>query len=46
MVFIHKVGDVFVSQKSGHLGVIDEIVPNDNGTYRVRFVDGRWTTVS
>jgi|SanBayMetagenome_1026888.scaffolds.fasta_scaffold172336_2 hypothetical protein len=46
MVFMHKVGDVFVSQKSAHLGVIDEIVPNDNGTYRVRFVDGRWTTVS
>jgi hypothetical protein len=46
MVFTHKVGDLFTSQKSGHFGVIDEIVPNANGTYRVRFVDGRWTTVS
>lgn len=46
MVFMHKVGDVFVSQKSAHLGVIDEIVANPNGTYRVRFVDGKWTTVS
>lgn len=46
MAFMHNVGDVFVSQKSGHLGVIDEIVANPNGTYRVRFVDGKWTTVS
>jgi len=47
MVFLHKVGDVFTSQKSGHLGVIDEIVPNPDGeTFRVRFVDGRWTTAS
>jgi|SanBayMetagenome_1026888.scaffolds.fasta_scaffold336363_1 hypothetical protein len=46
MVFMAKVGDVFVSQKSRHMGVIAEIVPNENGTHRVRFMDGRWTTVS
>jgi hypothetical protein len=45
-VFMHKVGSEFVSQKSGHAGVIAEIVANDNGTHRVRFEDGRWTTVS
>lgn len=41
-----QVGEAFISQKSGHVGVIEEIVPNANGTYRVKFEDGRWTTVS
>jgi hypothetical protein len=45
-VFMHKVGSSFTSQKSGHTGIIAEIVANDNGTHRVRFEDGRWTTVS
>jgi membrane protein implicated in regulation of membrane protease activity len=41
-----EIGQSFISQKSGHVGTIAEIVPNANGTYRVRFEDGRWTTVS
>lgn len=41
-----EIGQSFTSQKSGHVGTIAEIVPNSNGTYRVRFEDGRWTTVS
>jgi membrane protein implicated in regulation of membrane protease activity len=41
-----QIGEAFVSQKSGHVGVIEEIVPNANGSYRVKFEDGRWTTVS
>lgn len=45
-VFMSKVGSEFVSQKSGHTGIIAEIVSNPNGSYRVRFEDGRWTTVS
>jgi membrane protein implicated in regulation of membrane protease activity len=40
------VGEAFISQKSGHVGVIEDIVPNPNGSYRVKFEDGRWTTVS
>jgi membrane protein implicated in regulation of membrane protease activity len=41
-----KIGSEFVSQKSGHKGIISEIVANPNGSYRVKFEDGRWTTVS
>jgi membrane protein implicated in regulation of membrane protease activity len=40
------IGEAFISQKSGHVGVIEEIVHNSNGSYRVKFEDGRWTTVS
>lgn len=40
------VGSEFVSQKSAHKGVIAEIVENVTGSMRVRFEDGRWTTVS
>ena len=38
----------FTTAKSGVTGTIQEIVKNDNGSYRVRLdVDGksRWTTV-
>jgi len=41
-----QVGQSFISQKSGHVGTIAEIVANDNGSYRVQFEDGRWTTVT
>jgi len=41
-----EIGQSFTSLKSGYQGVIAEIVSNPNGTYRVRFEDGRWTTVS
>lgn len=40
------VGSEFISQKSSHKGIVAEIVDNQNGSYRVRFEDGRWTTVS
>lgn len=43
---ILEVGKTFISQKSGHVGTIAEIVSNPNGSHRVRFTDGRWTTVS
>ena len=42
------VGSQFTTAKSGVTGTIQEIVKNDNGSYRVRLdVDGqaRWTTV-
>jgi hypothetical protein len=42
------VGSQFTTQKSGVSGVIQEVVENKNGTYRVRLdVAGqpRWTTV-
>ena len=45
-VFMSKVGSEYTSQKSGHTGVIAEIVAKENGNYLVRFEDGRWTTVS
>jgi hypothetical protein len=45
-VLMAKVGSEFTSQKSGHTGIIAEIINNPDGTYRVRFEDGRWTTVS
>jgi hypothetical protein len=41
-----EIGNTFISQKSGHVGTIAEVIENDNGTMRVRFADGRWTTVS
>ena len=43
----YKVGDTYTSQKSKVTGVIKEIVPNSNGTVRVKLdVAGetRWTT--
>jgi len=43
----YKVGDTYTSQKSKVTGVIKEIVPNANGTVRVKLdVAGatRWTT--
>jgi hypothetical protein len=43
----YKVGDTYTSQKSKVTGVIKEIVPNTNGTVRVKLdVAGatRWTT--
>jgi hypothetical protein len=40
------IGSEFISQKSAHKGIIAEIVDNQNGSYRVKFEDGRWTTVS
>ena len=46
MINTLEIGKTFISQKSGHVGTIAEVVPNSNGTYRVRFADGRWTTVS
>ena len=46
MINTLEIGKTFISQKSGHVGTIAEVVANNNGTYRVRFEDGRWTTVS
>ena len=43
------IGETFTTQKSGVSGVVQEIVENKNGTFRVRLdVNGqpRWTTVS
>ena len=45
-VLMQKVGSEFTSQKSGHTGIIAEIVAKEKGNYLVRFEDGRWTTVS
>lgn len=42
------VGSQFATQKSGVVGIVREIVKNQNGTQRVRLeVNGsdRWTTV-
>ena len=42
------VGSSFTTAKSGVSGVIQEVIENKNGTYRVRLdVSGqpRWTTV-
>jgi hypothetical protein len=44
---LYKVGDTYTSQKSKVTGTIKEIVPNSNGTVRVKLdVEGstRWTT--
>jgi hypothetical protein len=43
------IGETFTTQKSGVSGVVQEIVENKNGTFRVRLdVNGqpRWTTVT
>ena len=40
-----EIGQTFTTQKSGYTGEIAEIVSNPNGTLRVQFTDGRWTTV-
>lgn len=40
------IGSEFTSQKSKHTGIVAEVIENKNGSYRVRFEDGRWTTVS
>ncbi len=43
------VGSQFITQKSGVSGIVQEIVKNPSGSYRVRLdVNGqtRWTTVS
>lgn len=42
------VGSQFKTLKSGIVGTVQEVVKNDNGSFRVRLdVDGqdRWTTV-
>jgi hypothetical protein len=42
------IGQSFTTQKSGVTGVVQEIVENKNGTFRIRLdVNGqdRWTTV-
>ena len=44
---LYKGGDTYTSQKSKVTGVIKEIVPNANGSVRVKLdVEGntRWTT--
>ena len=44
---LYKVGDTYTSQKSKVTGSIKEIVPNQNGSVRVKLVvEGktRWTT--
>jgi hypothetical protein len=44
---LYKVGDTYTSQKSKVTGTIKEIVPNANGSVRVKLdVEGkpRWTT--
>jgi len=44
---LYKVGDTYTSQKSKVVGTIKEIVPNANGTVRVKLDvngDTRWTT--
>ena len=43
------IGQSFTTAKSGVSGIVQEIVANKNGTYRVRLdVNGqdRWTTVT
>lgn len=42
-----KIGETFTTAKSGVSGVVQEVVKNDNGSYRIRLsVNGqdRWTT--
>lgn len=42
------VGSQFVTQKSGTTGIVQEVIQNKNGTFRVRLdVNGsdRWTTI-
>jgi hypothetical protein len=43
-----EIGDLYTTAKSNVQGYVEEIVDNENGTYRVRLLtrDGdRWTTV-
>ena len=43
------IGQSFTTQKSGVTGVVQEIVENKNGTFRIRLdVNGqdRWTTAT
>ena len=43
------IGQSFTTAKSGVSGIVQEIVANKNGTYRIRLdVNGqdRWTTVT
>ena len=47
-ITIPAVGSQFVTQKSGVSGIVQEVVANKNGTYRVRLdVAGqpRWSTI-
>lgn len=47
-ITIPSVGSQFTTQKSGVSGVVQEVVANKNGTYRVRLdVAGqpRWSTI-
>ena len=42
------VGSQFTTQRAGIVGIIQEVIPNKTGTFRVRLdVNGevRWTTV-
>jgi len=42
-----KIGETFTTAKSGVTGEVQEVVKNDNGSYRIRLsVNGqdRWTT--
>ena len=42
------IGETFTTQKSGVSGIVQEVVANQNGTFRVRLdVNGqeRWTTL-
>jgi hypothetical protein len=44
-----EIGQTFTTQKSGVSGVVQEVVENKNGTFRVRLdINGqpRWTTVT
>ena len=43
------IGDAFTTAKSGVTGTIQEIVPNPQGTHRIRLTTpagDRWTTVT
>ncbi len=42
-----QIGETFTTAKSGVSGIVQEVVKNDNGSYRIRLsVNGqeRWTT--
>ena len=43
-----EIGDMYTTAKSGVRGIVTEIVPNGNGTFRVLLdtpTGDRWTTV-
>ena len=47
-VIAPTIGSEFVTQRAGIKGIVQEVIKNATGTYRVRLdVDGenRWTTV-